>query len=553
MKTKFNEVVKTTPITIPKTVRNDTKTILTSGYAGKVLPLACVPLVREDAVSRGTMSFNFEMMETAEMLMNGINVTVYAHFVPFLAFERFGGSMTILNNSYSGLPDKKDGTEYTSFIETMAFDRDAPFWRTLGMHRKGTGLVNTAYVEAYNAVINMRRAARSNKLTLRDKLDTSLAAAFWKHTSMAHIVPDFDSAKIDGEVPLNVVASKMPVKGIGVGASDVPSWGPITPRGQEDTFPRYYDGNSSQGDTWFFQAGPQSGDLSLDIYAEMQQNGITVSLSNIEMAKQTAAFARMRAEYKGVSDDHLIDLLMQGIRIPEEQMAEPILLGRQSTLFGYQRRFATDGDNLAKSVTGGETRIDMTVRTPPMNTGGVIIFTAEIVPEQLFERQKDHFLHMQGPDEFPNPMADFLDPQKVEIVPNDYVDVDHNDASGTFGYAPLNHKWKRNIPNIGGKYYRPEVDAAFDEDRQKIWANETPNPELTEDFWLATNIHHKVFATDQQDPFEIIATGDFQIVGHTQFGKGLQEATDDFEHILQQVDQERINQKPVDWSNEAGP
>lgn len=105
VKGNFNEVVKTTPITIPKTVRNDTKTILTSGYAGKVLPLACVPLVREDAVSRGSMSFNFEMMETAEMLMNGINVTVYAHFVPFLAFERFGGSMTILNNSYSGLPD----------------------------------------------------------------------------------------------------------------------------------------------------------------------------------------------------------------------------------------------------------------------------------------------------------------------------------------------------------------------------------------------------------------------------------------------------------------
>jgi len=539
MKTNFNEVVKTTPITIPKTVRNDTKTILTSGYAGKVLPLACVPLVREDAVSRGTMSFNFEMMETAEMLMNGINVTVYAHFVPFLAFERFGGSMTILNNSYSGLPDKKDGTEYTSFIETMAFDRDAPFWRTLGMHRKGTGLVNTAYVEAYNAVINMRRAARSNKLTLRDRLDTSLAAAFWKHTSMAHIVPDFDSAKIDGEVPLNIVSQRIPVSGIGVEpASPVTSHSPLTVSetgGQKVYQTRFLDDNMTMRRDYLTGLP--------EVYAEMEENGITVSLSNIEMAKQTAAFARMRAEYKGVSDEHLIDLLMQGIRIPEEQMAEPILLGRQSTLFGYQRRFATDGDNLAKSVTAGKTRIDMTVRTPPMNTGGVIIFTAEIVPEQLFERQKDHFLHMQGPDEFPNPMADFLDPQKVEIVPNDYVDVDHNDPSGTFGYAPLNHKWKRSIPNIGGKYYRPEVDAAFDEDRQKIWANETPNPELTEDFWLATNIHHKVFATDQQDPFEIIATGDFQIVGHTQFGKGLQEATDDYNTILEQVDQSRIEQE----------
>uniref|UniRef100_UPI0013B3E98E hypothetical protein n=1 Tax=Escherichia coli TaxID=562 RepID=UPI0013B3E98E len=34
-----------------------------------------------------------------------------------------------------------------------------------------------------------------------------------------------------------------------------------------------------------------------DVFAEMQQNGITVSLSNIEMARKTQAFAKLRQQY----------------------------------------------------------------------------------------------------------------------------------------------------------------------------------------------------------------------------------------------------------------
>ena len=531
--------IKTTPITVPQSVRTDAKRVLTSGYAGKVLPLAAVPLLREDRVSRGRMRFNFEMMETAELLMNAINVTVYAHFVPHLALERFGKSMDRLNRSYAGQPDTNDGP-VIPFFETMPFDRDAPFFKTLGVHAKAGTNVNSAYVEAYNAIVNFRRAARSPKLTQRDRLDTSLAEAFWKNTSMAHVVPDFDQAKIDGEVPLNIIEGRLPVKGLGFTNQ---SWGGSVSTVYESggTAPVSYD--TARGFTNVYAEQDPNNNGFANIFAEMEQNGITVSLSNIEMAKQVAAFATLRAEYKGLSDDHIIDLLMQGIRVPEEQMAQPILLGRQSTIFGYQRRFATDGDNLAKSVTQGETIIDMTVRTPPMNTGGVIMYTAEIVPEQLFERQKDYYFHAVGADELPNTQNDFLDPEKVAIVPNNHVDVDHSDPDGTFGYAPLNHQWKRSIPNIGGKYYRPEVDASFDEDRQKIWANETPDPEFTEDFILAMQIHHKVFASSTEDPFEIIGSGQFDIVGNTVFGKGLQEATDDYDHILNQVDQTRIDQE----------
>ena len=129
------------------------------------------------------------------------------------------------------------------------------------------------------------------------------------------------------------------------------------------------------------------------------------------------------------------------------------------------------------------------------------------------------------------------------MVPNEHVDVDHTSPQATFGYAPLNHQWKRNSYNIGGKYFRPTVDAPFDEDRQRIWANESPNPTLTEDFYLATNLHHKVFADQNTDAFEVSGQARFEIVGNTVFGKGLQEASDHYDQIMATVDTTRIEQE----------
>ena len=160
--------------------------------------------------------------------------------------------------------------------------------------------------------------------------------------------------------------------------------------------------------------------------------------------------------------------------------------------------------------------------------------------EQLFERQKDHYLHNTSVSNYPEFTRDELDPEKVSIVTNDHIDVDHSNPNAIFGYAPLNHEYMRSAPNIGGKYYRPDVDAAFDEDRQKIWANETVDPELTEDFYLCNNVHHKVFADSTSDAFEITARGIFEITGNTVFGGALKEATDDYDQVMADVDQTRL-------------
>lgn len=536
----FKDTIKSTPVVVPKSVRRDDIRLLTSGYGGKNLPLGYIPLLREDSCS-GNITFNFEMMETAEMLMNAVNVTVFAHLVPMLALERFKGSMDRLNRSYSGIYDDPSDPD---FFDTHAPDpatQTDRVYGTMGMHWKDEDKVNTAVLEAYNAIYNFRAKARSKHLPLRTNLTSTLAPAFWNHTDLAHIVPDFDQAAIDGEVPLNIVSGSLPVRGLGILDGVNPTAGPvevIDQRGDRTYQQHWTDAQGLRMEA--YKADPAD-PWTPRIFAEMQENGVTVSLSNIEMAKQTRAFAEMRAAYRGVSEEHVIDLLMQGIRVPEEQMSQPILLGRQSTIFGLTRRYASDGDNLSKSVSNGMTSVSMNVRTPPINTGGVIMFTAEIVPEQLFERKKDYFFYAQAPDDLPNAQNDYLDPEKVSIVPNAHVDVLHSDPDGTFGYAPLNHQWKRNLVRVGGKYLRPEVNAGFDEDRQKIWASESVDPALTEDFYLVNDLHHKVFASSNEDPFEISARGSFNITGNTVFGRGLEEASDDYQTILDGVDQTRLD------------
>lgn len=532
---RMTEMIPTGPIKVQRSVRRDRGRVLTSADAGKILPIKYIPMLREDAVRRGKVRLNFEMMETAEMLMNGINVHVYAHYVPFLAFDRFNGSMDELNKSYQ----KENGiggsvvpyfntVSSASALDTTA-GAPATFLQTMGIHTQAATL-NTTIVEAYNAIVNHRRKARSASLTTRSALDWSLAEAFWGLENN-HIVPDFDQKLVDGEVTLNGLTFKAPLRTIDKhnigGAFDTPishTWTTLS----------NVEGPGGVTNSVGYQTDR--------IWTELTAGGnATMSLADIDQAKKTAAFAKLRSMYDGIDDEHIIDLLMEGIRVPEEQMKQPILLARASTMIGYNQRYATDAANLDTSVTNGFATVDMNIRTPQMNTGGVIMITAEIVPEQMWERKKDYYLYETDPDNLPNYLRDYLDPEKISVVRNDHLDVNHSTPNGTFGYAPLNHEYMRDMVNIGGKYYRPANDA-FDADRAKIWTAETTDPTLSDDFYLVDSLHKKVFSDQNADAFEITCLSDVEITGNTVFGERLLEAdaTSDYEAITDLVDDARI-------------
>ncbi|MET2831592.1 hypothetical protein [Mesorhizobium shangrilense] len=531
------------PIDIPRTMRVQTGRGITSLPAGKMVPIFACGLHREDSIPGNLLRCSFELEETVEILMNAVRVDVKAYIVPTLAFDRFQGSMDILNRAYEGQP-AIDGGAVIPFVETVV----GPAYKSndimvyLGKHYKVGGAINTAYTEAYNLIWNHRATNRSKSLTPRTRLQANLAPAFWNHENFKHVVPDFDQAKADGVVALNVVNTQLPVKGIGIGAGNFTNSGSIVYTGSAANDMPVGTPNSANG---IFIKGQSAGAIGAanrpQIFAEMAANGISISLSNIELAKKTQAFARMREEYAGHSDEYIINILMDGITVPDQALKDPILVAEASTIFGMAKRYATNSGNLTDSVVNGATFVDLNIRVPRINTGGVLMIVAEITPEQLFERQKDAFLYMtNNENDRPKFIRDYLDPEKVSVVPCDYVDIDHATPTQTFGYAPMGYQWNSTAPHIGGKFYRPQANAAFDEDRQRFWASETINPTLGPDFYLCTSIHTKPFAVTNQDIAEVVMQGDLIIQGNTQFGPALIEASNDYAKVLAEVDQSRI-------------
>lgn len=567
--------MRATPVAVPRSRRLHDLRCLTSLPAGRVVPLAAVPLLREDSVTRGSCRVQFEMSETVEILMNAVNVRVMAYFVPNLAFERFGGSLDHFNKSYMGVP-LIEGEAVTPFIERVAAPAPGVAGNQvlfyMGKHYKTGQMISTAYNEAYNIIWNFRAKNRSPDIEARERLDHTLAPAFWQHQAWAHIVPDFDQAVIDGEVALNMTNVEMSIGGgpfqvvptngntsTTVGASAPTFRQPgMQPDGVTPNVPNALRGygvtntDVHGGGVWpvmngsLYWADPALQTALTGATAELAADGITLSLSNIDMARRTQAFATLRKAYSGHTEEYIIDLLMAGISVPEEVWKQPMLLADRSTIFGMSKRYASDGASLTESVVNGMTFIDLNWSLPRAPMGGVIMITAEISPEQMFERQKDPYLHAVSVEDFPEYIRDTLDPEKVEAVPNDYVDVDHDSPTATFGYAPLGYRWAKSGPQIGGRFYRPTVDAEFDEDRQRIWAVETQNPVLSEDFYLVTTMHYKPFVvTDVDvDPFEALTRGFVQISGNTVFGGLLVEATDDYARMVEEQPTDRI-EKPA--------
>lgn len=553
-----NARTRTTPIPVVRSNRLVEVRHLSSFMPGKMVPLVAIPLLREDKLNFTRMRVSIEQMETAEILVNAVNVRVMAYLVPNSAFERFNG-MDQLNRSYMKEVEDDGGTVTPFFTTHTAGAHGAdPIHLAMGLHAKQGTVINSAYREAYNTIWNMRVTNRSPDIPKRLVTDNTLAPAFWNHEQFAAIVPDFDQAIIDGEVALNVTNAQMPVTGIGLSGTVQTSQvnaGPIrtTKAGQTgETYPFAQGIIAAGGSPAANQAvmfvetkGNTSGQMSWpQIFAELQDDGITVSLSNIEMARKTQAFAALRKQYTGHSDDYIIDLLMQGISVPDQAWRQPMLLADKSTIIGMNKRYASDSLDLTASVTNGGTFVDIGMTTPRCPPGGVVMVLVEVTPEQLFERQADPYLMTTDQDTLPDYLRDTLDPEKVEVVKNSQIDVEHATPTATFGYAPLNWKWSHHSATVGGKFFRPTVDLPADEDRMRLWACEAANPVLSRDFYLCTTIHNKVFVVTNQDPYEVVVRGMASINGNTVFGHLLVEASDDYDQVMAEAPIDRID-KPV--------
>lgn len=528
------------PLRTPRTVRQHPLSIGTSMMPGKCVPLAAIPLFREDALSASDVTVKVEMMETHELLMNPVNLRVTAYVVPKQAYDRFQQERSQLDRSYMGQP-QIDGGAVVPYFETQTLAANLsnnPIMVAMGMHGNTGQVINTDYIEAYNQIINMRRRNRSPGLTKRARLDTSLAEAFWLNSQWQHVVPDFDQGTMDGEVALQVINSKVPIKGLGL----------VTNQPSSTTVTKNSDGTVANMNSWLAVPGtPVAGQANLyvkagpsydpDIYAEIQSGNLRLSMADLAMAKKAQWFAKMREKYQGwvdgnLLDEYIIDMLMQGLTIPDQAMKTPMLIADVTTRFSQSKRYASDYVNMAESAVSGMAEVRFDLRVPRLSTGGIVMIMAEAMPDQLFERQQDPYLFNSLVAHLPDALRDELDTQKADLVANGWVDTYHSAPAGTFGYEPLNGRYNRAGPRLGGKFYRPATGATNDEVRQRLWAVEQLNPTLGASFYLVPQLPMKPFLDTVSDPFEITVSGQPLIEGNTVFGPELVENTNLYEKVL---------------------
>lgn len=186
----------TTPVSIPRSRRQVNQVVATSMPAGKMVPVAAFPLLREDKLMNSMIHCKVDLMETAEVIKNGIKCRFMAYFVPFLAFDRFNGGMDEFNRAYAKQPIA-DGASVTNFFESSAMGVIGgwPIHKYLGFHAQPGDMINTAYIEAYNVIWNFRARNRSETLwnaKKRVESNVSLAPAFWQHEQYKYVVPDWD-------------------------------------------------------------------------------------------------------------------------------------------------------------------------------------------------------------------------------------------------------------------------------------------------------------------------------------------------------------------------
>lgn len=541
---------QTLPISVPRSKRNHQLSGLTSGPAGKVLPLAVIPLLREDA-ARGRVRVGVEMLETHELIANKTMVRFTVWCVPFLALERFEGSREQFDRSYAGLPQYEGGDVVPFMVtEAMGAHGSKPIFKTLGMHAGPTDQVNTAYTEGYNLIDKFRRKNASEKLVPRLMNDTSLAPAFWNDSRFEHLVPDFDQAVIDGQFALRIVNGDLALS---------ESFAQVkfkrSPSGVEVGLTQGAASVESGYGAQFTPNNVTGAAVPIGAYAELTgvkahllEEGITVSLSDIALARKTQWFAKLREKFQAHDDEYIIDMLMSGISIPDQFFKQPFMLADTTVPFRQVKRYATDSGNLADTAVSGGAMAEFDIRVPRLGTGGMIYILAECMPQQLWERQRDPFFHLDFDPEtglpiLPDYLRDALDPEKVDVIQNGEIDTDHAQPDGTFAYGPMNWKWNSFGPRVGGKFYRPTAGSPVGAARQRLWAVEDEDPKYSQNFILVDDLPTYVFLDEEADPFEFMVDGNVVIDGNTQFGGRLVEATDNYEKVMGKAPTERIEKE----------
>lgn len=521
-----------TPIQFQYTTRPEGFTVQTSGRAGKQVPITYFPLLRGDSCS-GRVGLDFKLNEMPKALLNTVQVNVQAWFVPKSAHPQFSG-MDEFVHSYQGKTIKAKGQldrvppVFYEELSTAQIDtiRASEMFKSLGIHIPLGHTMNTDLIDAFLLVHNFRLAAHSDRLTLREYasenlLDSvKLPPAFWPVGRFTHVVPDYESGLITGSLSLDVTSGQIPV--VGDGASSMS-----------------YVSTNSAGNQAVLSNAPYA-----KLLVELAGQQINTSLADIDKARETVAFAKMRQAMKGSdttgykSDDVMISEMMQGFPVSDDQQLRPWLLDSQIVTFGMDERHATDAANLDVSITDGGAQVNLSLNVPRTASGGYVVVIADVLPQRVLERQSDEHLLVTDVNDLPDALRDSLRLEPVDHVTNREIDALHANPDGLYGYDGMNAKWKqRGGVRLGGVFFEPDPLLPPTEARAGLWEANIIDPEYTQDHFLVpVDFPHDVFSDQAADAFEVTCTHNCQITGLTQFYRDLEENSDDYQGVVDHVE-----------------
>lgn len=527
----------TTAVSFQRSIRKDTSVLMTSARAGVVVPVGFVPLHAGDTCA-GRVGIDVELKEMPRPLLNAVTANFQAWFVPKSAHPQFF-SRAELNHARTGGVIKQLGAAdrepppffYMASGAPVVLARDSQFFRTLGLHVPVGAPINTDLLDAFTIIYNFRLAAHSSRLPRRFYFDedvgdsTYLPPAFWPSSRFSRVVPDYEQALITGALDLDVIAGRLAVRT--AAPADVPSG---------TNQPIQLSGVTPNRDLHIWQAAGLT--QANSVFAEMAGTTVLTSLADVDKARVTQAFAKLRTAYAGNdstgfdNDDTIVSLLMQGIGVPEEDFKRPWLLDSKRVAVGFAERHATDGASLDASVTLGRASAVLALNVPLQDVSGVIIFTVEVLPERLDERMSDEWLLATTVNDLPNALRDVQRTLPVDLVLNRRVDTAHSNPDYIYGYEPMNDKWNRDFTRLGGEFFQPLPGTGFVEARSAIWQTEIVDPFITVNHYLAPYpFPHAVFSNVTGDAFECVCRHACTISGLTQIGDVLAENNDDYDAV----------------------
>jgi len=542
----------TQPVAYDMTRRPDNVSVLTTTKAGVVCPVTYAPLLRGDSAS-GQVQMNLQLAEMPRPINNAVLGRAQAWFVPRPALPYFTGVEDYVR-AYEGKAAtrlKNSAVAAVDLFETRANNTvdDADIYRKMGfVNTNNTTLSNVDVIDAYSVIWNFRRDAHSSKMSRAFYVDEGadayrssameLLPAFWPTNRMMSIKPDYETALVTGAMELDFSAGQIPVAGItrtdtgtGVGTNGADIEGAAG-------FVEVEMSGGTNGANIRFDIDSTAAGGASNIYGDMAAETLTTTLASIDKARTTNAFAKMQAmmagsDYSGFNtDDVIVSSLMQGYIVPEGLLNRPMLLDSKTVVFGSIERHATDGANLDDSVTTGTASVSLSINIPKAEYGGIMMTTVEVMPERLYERQADPYIEATTVDDLPNALRDIQRIEPVDAVLNQRVDQRHSNKLGTFGFEPMNAKWRREFTRLGGEFIQLTPGTPNAAQRTAIWQVDIVDPALTSDHWLCPQpFPQDVFSVPANDICEIAARQVLTITGITQFGDELVEDNGEFADV----------------------